>query len=238
MTSTRMIWGLAAASCLVALPGTGADATQTVTPSVEQCFLLTDKQSDAYSWPRDLAPVDCAQPHTHQITAVVTVPAKYAKKGYDSPTVNAWSNQACHAALEDRETRPSLSFGSGWYMPTKSEWGSGSREVVCAGVTGELNGRKWKLTTTQGVYDKSKFKPQCYVHNNKTGAWTLAPCSNPKSQRLISKDPLPWPVTASYPGRRALYAKGKALAGKNDWGVSNTRRGWNSGYRYLYIYKK
>lgn len=207
-------------------------------PSAGECFTLTKKQTEADVWSAGAIGVECAEPHNAQITGTPSIPTKYAEEGYRSAVVRAWSIRACDDARRNVESRPTLAFDYATWLPSKQAWNEGSRTVICAGLSYESVGKKHKLATTIGAYNSSKFVRFCRVFKAKKSAWVNASCSASGAKTLWKYEPLPWAITAAFPGKTAIFAKVRSLAGRDGWSVTDpTKKAWNRGSRFYYLYR-
>ncbi|UDY37290.1 septum formation family protein [Dermatobacter hominis] len=121
-----------ATTTTVGLPA-GAEAVGLRELDVGQCF--EQPRDDPGAEDRAVWLVGCADPHTHEVYAVVTYEGDTVKGGgYPGTTVvQDWAEQTCYAQFEGFVGRAwtTSSFDIETWWPSEESWGRSDRKVIC-----------------------------------------------------------------------------------------------------------
>jgi hypothetical protein len=111
----------------------GAEAVGLRELEVGQCF--EQPRDDPGAEDRAVWVVGCADPHTHEVYAVVTYDGQVVRGGgYPGTTVvQDWAEQTCYAAFEAFVGRAwtTSSFDIETWWPSEESWGRSDRKVIC-----------------------------------------------------------------------------------------------------------
>lgn len=122
---------LAAALATLSAPSSGAADPLFQAPVVGQCSDLSRAELDLPS--HGEAAVDCAGPHTAQVTAVATLPEGLA---YDSAAFTELAVRTCYDAQRDAVGASRLgvrltAYAIGYFIPTAEQQAAGARWLRC-----------------------------------------------------------------------------------------------------------
>jgi hypothetical protein len=121
-----------ATTTTVGLPA-GAEAVGLRELEAGQCF--EQPRDDPGAEDRAVWVVDCTDPHTHEVYAVVSYDGQTVKGGgYPGTTVvQDWAEQTCYAGFEAFVGRAwtTSSFDIETWWPSEESWGRSDRKVIC-----------------------------------------------------------------------------------------------------------
>lgn len=241
--------GLLMGSCLAMTITTGP-AVQAASPaspvSAGDCMDLTRAQNSKQSLPSNVSPISCELPHTFEVSKVITMPAKYAKKGASSRTANAWSVLACERANQSYMassgvdvSMENLNFQLNKMMPSRAQWAAGARWVVCGGTSNSWN----NAAVVPIVGHAYGLTPREYHArwDKKAKLWrAIANCNTSACRTGAAPISIGYPVTqnAKFPGTRAVTRRAKKLVLKrygvaHGWRGPMTAKQWDSGFRSI-----
>ena len=152
-TSAAILGLLAAALTIATGPTAGAADPLYHAPVVGQCSDMSRAELDLSSYGE--ASVDCAGPHTAQVTAVAALPEGLA---YDSPDFTELAVGTCNAAQREATGASKLgikltAYAIGFFVPTAEQQAAGARWLRCDLVL--LGGTE--LTPLPGKLDVGKY---------------------------------------------------------------------------------
>jgi hypothetical protein len=152
-TSAAIVGLLTAALTASIAPAAGAADPLYQAPVVGQCSDMSRAELDLPSYAEPA--VDCAGPHTAQVTAVATLPDGLA---YDSPDITELAVETCYTAQRQATGASKLgirltAYAIGWFIPTPEQQAAGARWLRCDLVL--LGGKE--LTPLPGKLDVGKY---------------------------------------------------------------------------------
>lgn len=169
----------------------GADSRQNRRLQKGDCILLR----------RSYKRVPCDRRHDAEIAMVKRIPRHLARYGRRSMAVVSWAQTTCEVkGVPDYLNRRRLTadFLPLWLSPTKVEWRSGDRRMVCFGVA--LDSRFRPRMSIGSVKQIPELRDLCTSY--KTSRVVRCGPGRLKWVRIIRLYPNAW--TKEYPGYRAL----------------------------------
>lgn len=215
--------------------------------STSACYKMTIKQLKSSSFPKK-TPTSCTSKHNLEVTAVLTVPARYAKFGLSSTAVKTWKQLSCskytlNYYYANDMTRLDKAGNLAWqplgFLPSSSQWRKGSRQLVCGGTQTSWDGKAYLVSGS--VKETQRFVPWCGRFVPRANTWKWAKCSNSKAREIIAIETLGWKnmPTKRFPGANRVVKRAVSIASRTGAGwfaPSAVKANWDAGNRWVYLF--